>query len=150
MSKRKRPAPEREIAARQRRIANAKPARVPQSRPKVGGDLSDIPEEAFDAYLSAFEWATESPELAAELLSWPPELWDDILVSVAYAEQLGGLSEDQVLGAVQNLRTWAILSGIKFLYTWPEPVAVMSDEQIIAAVRKDAAEGRIAPPDPNE
>lgn len=158
VSKKKKQSPAQKMRARVERqvIANATQARIgDQELDDLIGEgayaeavewakRSGIPEAAIERYGEAHLWAAENPAKAEMLLGFDEAHWANMLTGIAYPDLLD-MSASVRDGAWQ-LRTWAILSGFTFLYDWPRPVAEMTEDEIIAAIRQDARNGLI--PDP--
>lgn len=109
-------------------------------------DRSDAPVEAVEAYVEVLTWAADNPTLARELMAFGEQEFTALESGIAYADQLG-FTDEQVQHAAWRIRTWGILGGYKFLYEWATPIAVMTNDDIIAQLRRDAADGKIPFPE---
>lgn len=108
-----------------------------------------IPEDAIQAYAEAFEWAAAHRAEADELVALDEKFWANIVAGIAYAEKFN-FPQEQIRGRAWQLRAWNILNGYKYCFDWQTPIAQMSDDEIIAQIRQDAADGKIPEPPPGE
>lgn len=106
-------------------------------------DVELPPAEAVEAYVEVFEWAEQNPEKAAMLMGWDENVWSGILAGMAFPETYD-LPLDEVRQAAWQLRAWNILHGYKYTFDWPTPIAMMSEDEIIAHVRQAGLDGTIS------
>lgn len=107
---------------------------------------TDPPVEAVEAYADVLTWARDHPALASGLLALGEDDFAAMEAGIAYADRLG-FTDEQVQYAAWRIRAWMILSGCQFAYDWMTPIAVMTNDEIIAQLRQDAADGKIAFPE---
>lgn len=98
--------------------------------------------EAVAAYADVWGWALDNPDAAADLACLDESDWAGPLAGLAYPEKFA-FPHEQEIDVAWTLRAWHILNGVWYTLDWPEPVATMSEEQIIAQLRADGAAGKI-------
>jgi hypothetical protein len=109
----------------------------------VARDDNPWRERMIPAYMETSEWAARDPDLAEQVKATSEVdagAWVEI---IAEGEGSGDRKlSSEVATALQRstarlLRHWAVLNGIVWLHDWPEPVSVMSDDEIVAAIRAE-------------
>lgn len=129
--------------ARLQRAVTARPDSAMRSSDPAS---TNPPVEAVKAYADVLTWADDHPELAAGLMALGEDDFTAMEAGIAYAQRLG-FTDEQVQYAAWRIRAWMILGGYQFAYDWATPIAVMTNDEIIAQLRQDAADGKIPFPE---
>ena len=97
-------------------------------------------------YVEVVERTLQDPKRSADIADLDEQIYP-LIVGIAYADQFGHSIESQ--RAVADLiKEWHVLNGYCYLYEWPDPIAAMTEDQVIAAIRAERDSGRIPPPVP--
>jgi hypothetical protein len=108
--------------------------------PTAAGD-NPWRDEMLDAYMDVFEWAQDKPDLAEDVAAASE---GDVAVWVTLISQSPDVGFARK--TAEMVRRWAILNKVVWLYEWPKPVSVMSDDEIIKAARVDGPQRAFQPP----
>lgn len=101
------------------------------------------PPEAVAAYAEVFQWAAENPENATLLAAYTDEDWAGPMAGIAFPDHFK-FPEDEVTMVAWQFRAWHILHGFQYTLDWTTPIAVMTEDEIIAQLRADGAAGKVA------
>jgi hypothetical protein len=89
-------------------------------------------------------WMADEPENAALLADVTEAEVGHWIVGIANADKLGFPAGEQQASA-RAIRRWAIVNGIVWMHDWPTPVSVMTEQEIIDAIREEQQAGLLLP-----
>lgn len=129
--------------SRRKKLSHAQKVRARMERQQEREYGDGPPSKAVAAYVDAFEWAAEHPELAAEVAAWDQDHVQNLVIGIAFSERFG-YPEDQAVAIAGRIKTWHILNGFKYFYDWWNvPIAQMTPEEIVAQIRLDRDNSKV-------
>lgn len=98
-----------------------------------------VPEEALPYLDQVFSWARVNPQRARQLLHFDEPEWDRVVIDIVWPGV--HVTDAQIDFNAWALRANCILKGIaSWDDDWPKPIVAMTNAEIIAQLRADAAE----------